>query len=77
MEAMSDKEFNRIVSNDKEWRKHIFTELRDLKREVNDQGKVQHKIDIEMTTLKVKVAFFGGVSGTIFGALTAWIASKL
>lgn len=74
---MSEKEINRIVSNDKEWRKHIFHEMRDIRKDQKEQSEKQQEIALEMNTLKVKVAFFGGISGTVFGAITAWVMSRI
>lgn len=67
---MSEREINRIVSNDREWRKFLLSEIRDIKKE-------QGEMSLEMNTLKVKVAVFSSVFGTVFGAATAWIVSKL
>jgi hypothetical protein len=77
MESMPDKEINRIVSNDREWRKHIFYEMRDLRKEQKDMGEKQQTLAIEMNTLKVKVAIFASAFGTIFGAAAAWFVGSI
>jgi hypothetical protein len=74
---MTEKEINRIVSNEKEWRKLILSEIRTVKKEVADVSKSQNNMALEMNTLKVKVAIFGSAFGGAAGIIAAWIIGKL
>ena len=65
MEIMSDKELNRIVSNDKEWRRYIIKKLDKIEDE-------QQKQAIKVNTLEVKASLFG----IIFGFISGFFGSK-
>lgn len=46
------------MNNDQEWRVHLLSEIKELRREV-------HEIKTEMTSLKVKVALFSSFIGSV------------
>ena len=64
MKAMSDKELNLLVSNDREWRKFLITEIRELRKE---QGETA----LTVNTLKVKVGFISAFIGFVAGIIGA------
>lgn len=61
-----DREINRIVSNDKEWRRYIIKKLDKIEDD-------QHKTAIKVNTLEVKASFFG----IIFGFISGFFGGKL
>ena len=60
---MSDKEFDRIISNDKEWRRYLLQKIDDIEKE-------QKEMIITLTTLKIKLGFISAVFGVLGGYLT-------
>lgn len=54
------------MNNDQEWRSHLFTEIKELRKDVSD-------IKSEMISLKIKVA---SISSTI-GAIVTYVINKL
>lgn len=63
---MQEKEIDRVLSNDKEWRRYLLEELKEIKKE-------QREMVITMTTLKVKL----GIISAVFGILGGYITKKL
>ena len=63
---MTEKELDRILSNDKEWRKYLLTKMEAIEKE-------QRETIITLTTLKVKLGFISAV----FGLLGGYITKKL
>lgn len=64
MDKMSDKELNRIVSNDREWRKFIISEIKELRKESSETA-------LQVNTLKVKAGFFSAIIGFVAGLIGA------
>jgi len=54
------------MNNDQEWRTHLFTEIKELRKEVGE-------IKYEMTSLKIKVASIS----SILGAIVSYVTHKL
>lgn len=54
------------MNNDQEWRSFLLDEVREMRKDLADVKK-------EMTTLKVKVAFFS----SIIGSVATFIANKM
>ena len=67
--SMSEKELNAIVANEIEWRKMLW-------KKVEQVEKNQHTIDKDLTGLRVKVAFWGGLFGTMGGTLISYITKN-
>jgi len=63
---MTEKELDRILGNDKEWRKYLLTKMEAIEKE-------QREMIITLTTLKVKLGFISAV----FGLLGGYITKKL
>lgn len=63
---MPDKELDRVLNNDKEWRRYLLEELKEIRKEQRD-------MIVTMTTLKVKL----GVISAVFGLLGGYITKKL
>jgi hypothetical protein len=63
---MTEKELDRILGNDKEWRKFLLSKMEVIEKE-------QREIIISLTTLKVKLGFISAV----FGILGGYITKKL
>lgn len=59
---MVDKEVDKLLENEREWRRYMIREMRDLKTEV-------HQLRILTTTLKVKY----GLVATIFGFIGGFL----
>ena len=59
---MNDKEIDRIVRNDREWRKFIIGEIRELRKESSE-------LALTVNTLKVKVGFISALIGFVTGVL--------
>lgn len=60
---MTEKELDRILGNDKEWRKYLLTKMEAIEKE-------QREMIITLTTLKVKLGFISAVFGLIGGYIT-------
>jgi hypothetical protein len=54
------------VNNDQEWRVHLFSEIKEIRKDVSE-------IKSEMLTLKLKVAGFS----SIIGSLITYLVNKL
>jgi hypothetical protein len=54
------------MNNDQEWRTHLFTEIKELRKEVGE-------IKQEMISLKIKVASVSSV----LGAIVSYVTHKL
>lgn len=67
--TMSEKELNAIVANEIEWRKMLFKKVERV-----EQNQIQ--IDKDLTSLKVKVALFGGFFGTVGGAVISYLTKN-
>lgn len=63
---MTEKELDRILGNDKEWRKYLLMKMEAIEKE-------QREMIITLTTLKVKLGFISAV----FGLLGGYITKKL
>ncbi|MCK5615252.1 hypothetical protein KAR91_76015 [Candidatus Pacearchaeota archaeon] len=63
---MSDDELVKLLENEKEWRRFIITEVKEIKKDCNSIRK-------NMSALKVKVA----VVAAGFGATTATLVKLL
>lgn len=63
---MTEKELERILGNDKEWRKYLLSKMEAIEKE-------QREMIITLTTLKVKLGFISAV----FGLLGGYITKKL
>ena len=67
---MSDKELDRVIQNDTEWRKMMWKEISATREDV-------HEFKISMTeittTLKIKVGAFGAIFGFIGGTVVSVI----
>lgn len=61
-ETVVDKEVGQLLENEKEWRRYMIQEMKDLKKEV-------HQLSILTTTLKVKYGLIAGFFGFIGGFL--------
>lgn len=61
---MNDHELNRIVNNDREWRKFMINEIREIRKE-------QGEFSLVVNTLKIKVAFFSGIIGAVAGLISS------
>jgi len=46
------------MNNEQEWRQHLFTEIKELRKDVQE-------VKSEMMTLKVKVAVFSSFVGSV------------
>lgn len=75
--VMSENEVNRIVNNDREWRKHIFRTMEKIEKKQDLFDEKQTEMALEMNTLKVKVAIFSSSFGALFGGLFAWLMGKV
>ena len=60
---MTEKELDRILGNDKEWRKFLLQKMEAIEKE-------QREIIITMTTLKVKLGFISAIFGIVGGYIT-------
>lgn len=60
---MTEKELDRILGNDKEWRKFLLQKMEAIERE-------QREMIITMTTLKVKLGFISAIFGLVGGYIT-------
>ena len=60
---MTEKELERILGNNKEWRRFLLTKIDTMEREQRD-------MIITITTLKVKIGFIASVFGLLGGYLT-------
>ena len=60
---MTEKELDRILGNDKEWRKFLLQKMDAIEKE-------QREIIITMTTLKVKLGFISAIFGLVGGYIT-------
>lgn len=71
---MSDKELDRVVQNETEWRKMIWKELSETRQEL-------HNFKLEMTsvttTLKIKIGTFGTIFGFIGGTIVSAILALI
>lgn len=56
------KEYDQIIENEREWRRHLLTEIAEIKA-----GHIELKK--EMGTLKVRVATISAIIGGSLGAL--------
>jgi hypothetical protein len=54
------------MNNDQEWRAHLFSEIKELRKDVSE-------VKSEMMTLKLKVAGFS----SLIGAISSFIWSQL
>jgi hypothetical protein len=63
---MTEKELDRILGNDKEWRKFLLQKIEAIEKEQRDML-------ITLTTLKIKLGFISAV----FGLLGGYITKKL
>lgn len=70
MPPISDRELDRIVSHEKEWRKHVLREMEQIKKD-------QLNLMITVTTLKLKMGIITGSVGIVFGFVGAIIQKKL
>jgi len=59
---MNDQELTVLVHNEVEWRKMLWKKVESF------EGK-QAIMDKQLFGLKIKVAFFGGIFGTLGGSL--------
>ena len=60
---MTEKELDRILGNDKEWRKFLLQKMDAIEKE-------QREMVITMTTLKVKLGFISAIFGLVGGYIT-------
>lgn len=60
---MTEKELDRILGNDKEWRKFLLQKMDAIEKE-------QREMIITMTTLKVKLGFISAIFGLVGGYIT-------
>lgn len=60
---MTEKEIDRILGNDKEWRKFLLQKIEAIEKE-------QREMIITMTTLKVKLGFISAIFGLVGGYIT-------
>jgi hypothetical protein len=60
---MTEKELDRILGNDKEWRKFLLQKMEAIEKE-------QREMIITMTTLKVKLGFISAIFGLVGGYIT-------
>jgi len=60
---MTEKELDRILGNDKEWRKFLLQKMEAIEKE-------QREMVITMTTLKVKLGFISAIFGLVGGYIT-------
>ena len=58
---------------EKEWRDRIFHDLDKIESKINEVDSKVDKIKDEMTTLKVKVAIFS----SLVGSIATFIANKV
>jgi len=63
-----------MVNGWKEWGKHVLAEITRLSDEVNELRKDIHKVDKDITMLKVKSSFWGGLAGFGAGLITLIIS---
>ena len=63
-----------MVNGWKEWGKHVLAEISRLSDEVNELRKDIHKVDKDITMLKVKSSFWGGLAGFGAGLITLIIS---
>lgn len=72
--SMSESELQAIVNNEREWRKTMYRELLETRREL-------HEFKVEMTTvttsLKVKIGLASSIFGFIGGGTVTLIAALL
>lgn len=61
---MSEKQLEVIVENEKEWRKTIYRELVETRKDLHT---FKLEMNIITTTLKVKIGLFGAIFGFIGG----------
>jgi hypothetical protein len=55
---------NQEIENEREWRRHIVSEMQDIK-------KNQQEILMTITSLKLKI----GAISAVFGAIASWVFS--
>ncbi len=67
---MDDKELDRIIDNDREWRKHLVKEVAGIRTE-------QTEIKVEMAKMKVWIWIGRAAFVAAWGGIYGWIRGQL
>lgn len=66
----NQREIDRIVGNDQEWRRFMLSEISSIKEK-------QNEFAVSIEALKNKMTFIGLIAGFVAGAMANWISKKI
>jgi len=70
-------DFDVIIENEKEWRRHLISEIRDIKLDMGDMNVNQNSLMTSMEHLKFKVALISGSISIAASVFAAFVYKKL
>lgn len=67
MSEISRAEIDRLIENDKEWRRVLMEDIKELKDEIRQIKESVNTSKIELSTFKIRVAAFASAFGGAAG----------
>ena len=67
MEKITEAEIDRIIENEREWRKVMLSDIKALKEELDDVKSSVNNSKLEFTKFKLKVATVASMCGGVAG----------
>lgn len=70
---MDDDSIKSLIDNEKEWRKHLIVEMREIKSDQKEMTKSFHQLKMKVT---VRLTMFGTFCGSLGAAIAQYIKVK-